>query len=74
MCVNAGWLNPKEEGCQVWGRHVLQVGDKVMQTRNDYDKDVYNGTVGIAEKKSTLSIILWRWILAIMRQFTYTSP
>jgi exodeoxyribonuclease V alpha subunit len=27
--------------------HVIQEGDKVMQIRNDYDKDVYNGDIGI---------------------------
>ena len=30
---------------QVSGR-TLRVGDKVMQTRNDYDKDVFNGDIG----------------------------
>jgi len=42
-------MNPKEEGVK-YGSTFFKVGDKVMQTRNDYDKDVYNGTVGIAEK------------------------
>lgn len=29
------------------GAHVLRGGDKVMQLRNDYDKEVYNGDVGV---------------------------
>src|SRR4029077_10077332 len=28
------------------GGRVFRVGDKVMQTRNNYDKDVYNGDMG----------------------------
>jgi len=28
------------------GARVLRVGDRVMQVRNDYDKDVFNGDVG----------------------------
>jgi exodeoxyribonuclease V alpha subunit len=29
------------------GGTVFRVGDRVMQTRNDYDKDVFNGDIGI---------------------------
>lgn len=29
------------------------VGDKVIQTRNDYDKDVYNGSIGIVVEVDT---------------------
>src|SRR5690606_35711107 len=28
------------------GNRVFRVGDKVMQTRNNYDKDVFNGDIG----------------------------
>ncbi len=28
------------------GGRIFRVGDKVMQTRNNYDKDVYNGDIG----------------------------
>ncbi len=38
-------LNPGGEGLQV-GARVLKAKDKVMQLRNDYDKDVFNGDVG----------------------------
>ncbi len=38
-------LNPGEGGVLRAG-HLLKVGDKVMQIRNDYDKEVYNGDVG----------------------------
>jgi exodeoxyribonuclease V alpha subunit len=36
-------LNPKGEA----GPRGLRVGDKVMQLRNDYDKDVFNGDLGL---------------------------
>ncbi|GCE49407.1 exodeoxyribonuclease V alpha subunit [Thermosporothrix hazakensis] len=29
-----------------WGEKLFRVGDKVMQTRNNYDKGVFNGDVG----------------------------
>ena len=29
------------------GARQYRVGDKVMQLRNDYDKDVFNGDVGV---------------------------
>jgi exodeoxyribonuclease V alpha subunit len=38
-------LNPGGQGLQV-GTRVLKVRDKVMQLRNDYDKDVFNGDIG----------------------------
>lgn len=39
-------LNPGREGLQVGARQ-FRVRDKVMQVRNDYDKDVFNGDIGI---------------------------
>jgi exodeoxyribonuclease V alpha subunit len=36
---------PRKREKRVGGR-VFRVGDKVMQTRNNYDKDVYNGDIG----------------------------
>ncbi len=36
---------PRKQEKRVGGR-VFRVGDKVMQTRNNYDKDVYNGDIG----------------------------
>lgn len=42
-------LNP--EGPSVSrGQKMLRLGDKVMQLRNDYDREVYNGDVGFIEK------------------------
>jgi exodeoxyribonuclease V alpha subunit len=40
-----GLLNPSGAALESGGR-VLRTGDKVLQTRNDYDKDVFNGDVG----------------------------
>lgn len=38
-------LNPRGDEVERFGV-VYRVGDKVMQTENDYDKDVYNGDIG----------------------------
>ena len=32
------------------GNRVFRAGDKVMQVRNDYDKDVYNGDIGRVDR------------------------
>jgi len=47
-------LNPHASAQVEWGGNTLRVGDKVMQTRNNYDKGVFNGDVG--------------WIRAINRE------
>jgi exodeoxyribonuclease V alpha subunit len=39
-------LNPNGEPLIAGGR-TLRVGDKVMQLRNDYDRDVFNGDLGV---------------------------
>jgi exodeoxyribonuclease V alpha subunit len=39
-------LNPSAPAQVEWGDALLRVGDKVMQTRNNYDKGVFNGDVG----------------------------
>src|SRR6266704_3409838 len=39
-------LNPRSSVELEWGGHILRVGDKVMQVRNNYDKAVFNGDVG----------------------------
>lgn len=43
-----GALNPSRPGLaeSVRGDRRFRVGDKVMQIRNNYDKDVYNGDIG----------------------------
>ncbi|MBD5461078.1 MAG: AAA family ATPase, partial [Lachnospiraceae bacterium] len=41
-------LNPVGEGLRRSG-YLFRQGDKVMQIRNNYDKDVYNGDIGIVE-------------------------
>jgi exodeoxyribonuclease V alpha subunit len=38
-------LNPHGEGLRI-GAHEYRPHDKVMQLRNDYEKDVYNGDIG----------------------------
>jgi exodeoxyribonuclease V alpha subunit len=53
-------LNPTAFVSLEWGGRVLRVGDKVMQVRNDYDKDVFNGDVGwirtIDRENSTIKV------------------
>lgn len=41
-------LNPSREGMKEWrhGSRIFRVGDKVLQTRNNYDKLVFNGDLG----------------------------
>lgn len=39
-------LNPGKSGVERGGV-LYRTGDKVMQTSNDYDKDVYNGDIGV---------------------------
>jgi exodeoxyribonuclease V alpha subunit len=45
-------LNPKEEGLFHAG-YKFQIGDKVMQIRNDYKKEVFNGDVGYIQDIDT---------------------
>jgi len=45
----AAALNPTGPHVQRFGR-ILRVGDRVMQTCNDYDKDVFNGDLGIVKR------------------------
>jgi exodeoxyribonuclease V alpha subunit len=52
-------LNPRGDEVERFGS-VYRTGDKVMQTENDYDKDVYNGDIGrivnIDSEKSELVV------------------
>jgi exodeoxyribonuclease V alpha subunit len=53
-------LNPSSPAEVEWSGHLLRVGDKVMQTRNNYDKGVFNGDVGwirsINKEQATLKV------------------
>ncbi len=40
-------LNPKAYAEVEWGGRLIRAGDKVMQVRNNYDKGVFNGDVGL---------------------------
>jgi ATP-dependent exoDNAse (exonuclease V) alpha subunit len=42
-------LNPREDGITRGGRSFM-INDKVMQIRNNYDKDVFNGNIGRISK------------------------
>lgn len=39
-------LNPRSEGLKV-GTREFRVRDKVMQVRNDYEKEIFNGDIGL---------------------------
>lgn len=41
-------LNPGKGGVKR-GHHLMRAGDKVMQTRNDYEKEVFNGDIGVVK-------------------------
>jgi exodeoxyribonuclease V alpha subunit len=43
-------LNPHSVAQVEWADRILRVGDKVMQTKNDYDKGVFNGDVGFIRR------------------------
>jgi len=43
-------LNPTSFAQVEWGDRIFRVGDKVMQTKNDYDKGVFNGDVGFIRR------------------------
>ena len=52
-------LNPRGASVQRFGR-TYRVGDRVMQVRNNYDRDVFNGDIGfieaVDEEDQTLSV------------------
>ncbi|MGQ9471256.1 MAG: SF1B family DNA helicase RecD2 [Candidatus Aminicenantales bacterium] len=39
-------LNPRGLGLRI-GQHEFRVGDKIMQIRNNYEKEVFNGDLGV---------------------------
>ncbi len=43
-------LNPSANVQVEWSDRLFRVGDKVMQTKNDYDKGVFNGDVGFIRR------------------------
>ncbi|MEL7435401.1 MAG: ATP-binding domain-containing protein, partial [Chloroflexota bacterium] len=54
-------LNPPGRTAEKkFGKKVFRVGDKVMQTKNNYEKDVFNGDIGfvrgIDDDENTISI------------------
>jgi len=38
-------LNPRQDGLK-FGNRDIRIGDKVMQIRNNYDKEIFNGDIG----------------------------
>ena len=53
-------LNPKKKDPDTGaGPRKLVEGDKVIQTKNNYDKGVYNGDIGYVKRVSTVDKQLW---------------
>ena len=50
-------INP-DGATHIMGSMLFREGDKVIQTRNNYDKDVFNGDLGIITKVDTLNGVL----------------
>ena len=57
-------LNPAAEGAAelARGERVFRAGDKVMQLKNDYDRNVFNGDIGVVDRvdpeRGTLHVAL----------------
>ena len=55
-------LNPGEQplGSVTRGDRTFQIGDKVMQVRNDYEREVFNGDLGVvvsaSQKEGTVAV------------------
>jgi exodeoxyribonuclease V alpha subunit len=60
-------LNPREDGITRGARN-FRVDDKVMQIRNNYDKEVYNGDIGrivrIDTENQEVSIAVYGCVVA----------
>ncbi|MEC8977784.1 MAG: ATP-dependent RecD-like DNA helicase [Pseudomonadota bacterium] len=41
------WLNNQPKQCIQYGQQRYGIGDKIIQLRNNYDKDIFNGDIGI---------------------------
>ena len=46
-------LNPHGQKVAVKGQNEYRIGDRVMQTKNDYDKLIFNGDIGTITGKLT---------------------
>jgi len=51
-------LNPSGQGIGPEGERRLKVGDKVMQVRNNYDLEVFNGDIGFIEEKGGRDVVI----------------
>ena len=56
-CVNPP--SPRKEEIMQPGEVILRLGDKVMQIRNNYEKDVYNGDIGQIVTISGKAVKVW---------------
>ncbi len=54
--VIQGIINPPQNGKVEWkrGGGILREGDRVIQQKNDYDKEVFNGDLGVIRRINTV--------------------
>lgn len=52
-------LNPGDVPAITRGGRKYKVGDRVMQTKNDYDKEIYNGDIGRITMVDAANGLLW---------------
>lgn len=50
-------INPIQDGVKV-GQNIFKVGDKVMQIKNNYDKEIFNGDTGFITNVDTMERIV----------------
>ena len=46
-------LNPPGRAELRIGENIFRIGDRLMQTKNNYDKEVYNGDIGFLKRVDT---------------------
>ncbi|KKP35923.1 MAG: helicase, RecD/TraA family protein [candidate division TM6 bacterium GW2011_GWF2_32_72] len=65
-------LNPNNTEKQISrAGYIFKIGDKVMQIRNNYDKDVYNGDIGIIQEIDLTDKIVVVRVLDKMVQYEF---
>jgi exodeoxyribonuclease V alpha subunit len=61
QALNQALQHQLNDGAQSFERRgtTFRVGDKVLQTKNDYDRDIYNGDIGFVERIDGDARQLW---------------
>jgi exodeoxyribonuclease V alpha subunit len=61
QALNQALQSELNAGAQSFERRgtVFRVGDKVLQTKNDYDRDIFNGDIGFVERIDAVERHVW---------------